>query len=363
MACRPPSPTCRTVQPIILVIRVYIFRIHLTYLGNREAFHVANFFPSTQLAESCLFIHVSHRGRPILSFYLRVSAAIFLLNLEGDLKIFQLEKKLEKQLSANDGGDQSQQTSSLRPDAPPYFLLKQYGNHQWPPRPSQRPPAPSAIRGCYYDGRNDYRENCEELKKALENSRKGQSQTLFLGREDSGSTVRVPFPEEKDRRIVWQKEWVENELRKKESEVNVIRLEKLRERSMRREDKKEEEDQIEYMNGQPVVVTRVEIEDDEEVEVVVEEKRLRDDEDKGQSKKKFAVEIPTPEKVLGRGESLEKRGEYMEVDTDEDIGASGSKKKEKGKGKEVGKSPIFIIVQLDSISILLFKMPKQSRKK
>src|SRR5258706_6301777 len=250
-----------------------------------------------------------------------------LTDMMKDLKIFQLEKKLEEQLaeiSANKG-EQTQQ-SSLRPEALPYLSPNQYGNRQWPPRPSQRQqaPAPSTIRGCYYDGGSHYRENCEELKRALECGevhRKGQGQALYLGREDSGTTIRVPFPEEKDGRIVWQKEWVENELKKKESEVkvNVIVLEKSHEGELKRSEK--EEDQIEYMNGQPVVVTRVKVEEEEEYKAVIEEKRVRDRDDEGENKKKkkFAVEIPASMKILGRGEP-------MDVDNDLSVGAHGQEK-------------------------------------
>src|SRR5258705_2970154 len=258
-----------------------------------------------------------------------------LTDMMKDLKIFQLEKKLEEQLaeiSANKG-EQTQQ-SSLRPEALPYLTRNQYGKRQWLPRPSQRQqaPAPSTIRGCYYDGGSHYRENCEELKRALECRevhRKGQGQALYLGREDSGTTIRVPFPEEKDGRVVWQKEWVENELRKKESEVkvNVIVLEKSREGELKKGERGE--DQIEYMNGQPVVVTRVKVEEEEEYEAVIEEKRVRgrDDEGENKRKKKIAVEIPARSKVLGRGEP-------MDVDNDEDMGARGQEKKEKGKEVE-----------------------------
>ena len=51
--------------------------------------------------------------------------------------------------------------------------------------------------------------------------------SIYLGREDSGMNIRVLFPVEKDGEIVWQKEWVQIELTKKESEarVNSITLE------------------------------------------------------------------------------------------------------------------------------------------
>ena len=45
--------------------------------------------------------------------------------------------------------------------------------------------------------------------------------SIYLGRQDSGMNIRVPFPVEKDREIVWQKEWVQIKLGKKESEARV----------------------------------------------------------------------------------------------------------------------------------------------
>src|SRR5258705_13320250 len=61
-----------------------------------------------------------------------------LTDMMKDLKIFQLEKKLEEQLaeiSAN-GKDQMQQ-SSLRPEALPYLSPNHYGNLQIHLKPSQ----------------------------------------------------------------------------------------------------------------------------------------------------------------------------------------------------------------------------------
>ena len=43
---------------------------------------------------------------------------------------------------------------------------------------------------------------------------------LFLGREDAGSNIKVPIPtEDGNGRIMWQQEWVMNELMKKKSQV------------------------------------------------------------------------------------------------------------------------------------------------
>ena len=85
------------------------------------------------------------------------------------------------------------------------------------------------MRGCYYDGGEHSRENCEELRKAL---KRGDMYTkgpvLFSGREDASSNIKVPIPrEDGNGKMMWQREWVMNELMKKESQalVNSVTLE------------------------------------------------------------------------------------------------------------------------------------------
>jgi hypothetical protein len=306
-----------------------------------------------------------------------------LANMMKDLKIYQLEaqKKIEEQLAEIKKVSTGEKKGGLSPKAAPFVPPNQYGNRQWP--------QPPAIRGCYWDGGAHNREFCEDMQKAIERGdihKRGSS--VFLGREDSGINVRVPFPSEKDGEITWQKEWVQIELAKKESEgrVNSITLEqgkraqKQAERYVRKaapqtaksgashraqqrapqpepEEESEEEgddddknnEEIEYINGYPVVVTKVEVDQ----EAYVEEKRMRSEEDDGDNKKKrFAVNIPAPKKILTRGEP-------MELDTDKDMGkqnfdmrprtavkpgveaspeASSSKDKGKGKAKPVPKT-------------------------
>ena len=47
-----------------------------------------------------------------------------------------------------------------------------------------------------------------------------KSPVLFLRREDAASNIKVPIPrEDGNGRIMWQQEWVMNELMKKESQV------------------------------------------------------------------------------------------------------------------------------------------------
>ena len=78
-----------------------------------------------------------------------------------------------------------------------------------------------SLRGCYYDGGEHFRENCEELWKALARGdvhKKGP--VLFLGREDAGSNIKIPISrEDGNGRMVWHQEWIINELMKKESQA------------------------------------------------------------------------------------------------------------------------------------------------
>ena len=72
------------------------------------------------------------------------------------------------------------------------------------------------------------------------------------------------------------------------------------------------------------------MEDNNEYKAVVKEKRMRDKEDEGENyrKKMFAVEISTSRKVIGHRKPLEKNGELIELDSDENIRACGKKEKE-----------------------------------
>ena len=64
------------------------------------------------------------------------------------------------------------------------------------------------MRGCNYDGGEYFRENCEELQKALEHRdvyKKGP--VLFLGRKDAGSNIKVLIlREDSNGQIMWQQE-------------------------------------------------------------------------------------------------------------------------------------------------------------
>ena len=57
----------------------------------------------------------------------------------------------------------------------------------------------------------------------------------------------------------------------------------------------DEDEEIEYINGYPVIVTKVEVDQ----EACIEEKWVRSEDNDGDNqKKRFAVNIPVPRKIL-----------------------------------------------------------------
>ena len=68
----------------------------------------------------------------------------------------------------------------------------------------------------------------------------------------------------------------------------------------------DKDEEIEYINGYPIIVTKVEVDQ----EACIEEKRVRsEDDDSDNQKKRFAINILAPRKILMKGEP-------MELDTD-----------------------------------------------
>jgi hypothetical protein len=190
--------------------------------------------------------------------------------LMRELKLSQLEaqRKVDEQLSFM--RDVFTKMAPA-PSAPaPYYSPNQYGNREYPPAGNR-----TNVRGCYWDGLPHGRDTCEELQKALNRGdvhRKGK--VLYLGQEGVGDSVRVPVPVEENGKVVWQREWVSEQLKKKESEVraNCVTVEEI-----------EDDDCViikEEINGIPVVYLATE-------EGHVEEKRGRTlgDEENKENKK------------------------------------------------------------------------------
>lgn len=214
--------------------------------------------------------------------------------LMKELKLSQLEaqKRHDEQISFMRDVFMKSAPSPFAQQAPPYYSPNQYGNREYPPSPGNK----TNIRGCYWDGRPHGRESCEELLKAIsrgEVHKKGK--VLYLGQEGVGDAVRVPVPTEENGKIVWQQEWVREQLLKKESvmpRANCVTVEE--------EDEDDSDCQLvkEEINGIPVVYIATE-------EADVEEKRgrsLSDEGDKENKKPRTAGPVArrTP-KILKRG--------------------------------------------------------------
>ena len=192
-----------------------------------------------------------------------------LANMMKDVKIYQLEaqKRIDDQLAEiKKWSITGEKKGGLSLKVAPYVSPNQYGNRQWPQLPD--------LRGCYWDGGAHSRAFCEDMLRAIEREdihKRGSS--IYLGRKHSGLNIRVPFPVEKDGEIVWQKEWVQIELAKKESEakVNSITLKQSKKAQRQAErhartiasqeapEDQDEDEEIEYINGYPVIITKVEV--------------------------------------------------------------------------------------------------------
>jgi len=89
----------------------------------------------------------------------------------------------------------------------PYYSPRQYGNREYPPNPAM---SGRTIRGCFWDGENHRKEDCQDLKRAIERGDVYQRDRLtFLGQQGVGDdVVLVPVPHEVNGKMKWQKDWV-----------------------------------------------------------------------------------------------------------------------------------------------------------
>ena len=149
-----------------------------------------------------------------------------LAEMMKDLKIFQLEKQLAELTRANQRNyqqtNQDQQAEKgQNSTALPFYPPNQYGNRYYPNQQNQQNQQGQQqqymgqyqqqrpiLKGCYSDGGEHSRENCEELRKALEcGDVYKNGLVLFLGREDASNNIKVLIPrEDGNGRIVWQQE-------------------------------------------------------------------------------------------------------------------------------------------------------------
>jgi len=79
-----------------------------------------------------------------------------------ELQIRQLEaqKRMDEELALMRDAYKTQRPS-------PYYSPRQYGNREYPP-PPENPTAWNRIRGCFLDRGNHWKEDCEDLRKAVE---------------------------------------------------------------------------------------------------------------------------------------------------------------------------------------------------
>jgi len=80
-----------------------------------------------------------------------------------ELQIRQLEaqKRMDEELALMRNAYRTQQRPS------PYYSPRQYGNREYPPQP-QNQTTWNRVRECFWDGGNHRKEDCEDLRKAVE---------------------------------------------------------------------------------------------------------------------------------------------------------------------------------------------------
>ena len=118
----------------------------------------------------------------------------------------EVQKKMQEQLA------EIRNLTQL-PAQPQYYSPNEYGNHKYVPNRVN-------IRGCYWDGVIHNPDMCEDLQKAI-NRREVhyKGRILHLGQKNMRDSVRVPVPVNLDGKIIWQKDWVHDQLRTKKSEI------------------------------------------------------------------------------------------------------------------------------------------------
>jgi len=76
------------------------------------------------------------------------------------------------------------------------------------------------IRGCFWDGEDHRKEDCTDLKKAIERVDVYQwDRFIILGQKGIGDEILVPIPQEVGRKMIWQKDWVRQKRLAKESDL------------------------------------------------------------------------------------------------------------------------------------------------
>jgi len=118
-----------------------------------------------------------------------------------ELQIRQLEaqKRMDEELALMRDAYKTQRPS-------PYYLPRQYGNREYLPQP-QPQTAWNRVWGYFWDGGNHRKEDCEDLRKAVERGNVHiRDRWIYLGQQGVGDTVLVPIPQEIEGKMKWQKD-------------------------------------------------------------------------------------------------------------------------------------------------------------
>jgi len=158
------------------------------------------------------------------------------------------------------------------PPKSPYYSPKQYGNREYPPTVTA---TANPIRGCYWDGQSHLKEDCPDLKRAVERGDVHmRGKIVFLGQERLGDEIKVPIPSEVGGVIKWQKDCVHEYLKMKESDIP-----KMQYITVETEGKCMACNMMEKMNGENVIHMQSR-------EMEVDEKRVRESWDEGEKEPK-----------------------------------------------------------------------------
>ena len=138
-----------------------------------------------------------------------------------DMRIHQLslEKKVDERLAQMLEQRPAGTSTAPNPQTRPFSVSPhEFGNRNIP----SRPPQTQFVRGCYWDGGQHNREYCKDLKKAMKQGfvhKRGA--ILYIGQDREPNPQRIPVPTpDSEGRVTYQRDWVAQYLRQKESELN-----------------------------------------------------------------------------------------------------------------------------------------------
>ena len=108
------------------------------------------------------------------------------------------------------------QPYQTRPNKP-YYSPRQYSNSEYPPNLVM---SGRTIREYFWDGKDHRKEDCADLKKAIERVDIYQwDRFIILGQKGVGDEILMPILQEVDVKKIWQKDSVREKLLAKESDL------------------------------------------------------------------------------------------------------------------------------------------------